>query len=283
MSAQTDGSLVDDEVIEILRQVRHGSLPTSTPQLEELLAKGRRSRRRHRLVVAQMSSLAIIGLAVSVFAIGHVRSSEQQVFIAPAALSAESSVAPAQSNWQVLQEALGDDFIVNSETGEISVKPGSASGSGLPDGLRLGAQIFAMQQSPQSGEITTFCKPLVEKNVIFSACTTRTLQDGKTVYIQLNRTGPGGAGGGRSGEDLAADGVRVLFEQTDGDMVIVDLGTQEPEANSSPARRAQAQSWLQEMTPRLTTAAVDPRVQEPDARSGSKGATKPRASVTKSP
>jgi hypothetical protein len=186
MSAQTDGSLIDDEVIEILRQAGSRPLPTSAPDLQTLLSKGRRARRRHRAFVAQVSSLAIVGLAIAVFAIAHIQSSNQQIFLAPAALSATASTAPAQSdpNWQVLQEALGDDFVVNSETAEISVKQGSASAAGLPDGLRLGAQIFAIQQSPMSGELATFCKPLVEKNVIFSACTTETLEDGKTVYVQ---------------------------------------------------------------------------------------------------
>jgi hypothetical protein len=103
---------------------------------------------------------------------------------------------------------------------------------------------------------------MVEKNVIFSACTTRVLADGKTVYLQKNRTGSGGVKPGLSPDYLSSDGVRVLFEQPDGSLVIVDLSTQEREADSTAARRSAAQAWLDGITPRLVSAATDPRVND---------------------
>ncbi len=134
------------------------------------------------------SSLAIVGVAALVFAMTHVHSNERQLFLAPAGLTAQQTQAPrAQSdpNGQVLQEALGDDFVVREEHenpgGNVTVRPGSPSAEGLPSGLTLWTQLLVLQQSPESGELTQFCKPMVEKNVIFSACTQRVLPEGKAV------------------------------------------------------------------------------------------------------
>ncbi len=80
--------------------------------------------------------------------------------------------------------------------------------------------------------------------------------------MQRSRTGPGGVKPGLSPDVLASDGVRVLFEQSDGNLVIVDLSTQGSESNSTPERRAAAQAWLDGMTPRLGDAATDPRVRD---------------------
>ena len=271
MSSHTDRTLMDDDdVIAALRRVDVQAPTYVALDIAELLARGRRARRHRRAFMVPTSSLAIFVVAVLVVAVAHGRSSgDRRLFLAPAALAVKPTRPPATQpdpNYQVLQEALGDDFSIDPESGAVTVRPGSPSAEGLPTGLTLGMQIFVLEQSVQSGELAQFCKPLVEKNVIFSACTTQVLPDGRTVYVQKNRTGSGGVKPGRNPDYLASDGIRILFEkQPQGDLVIVDLGTQENETASTPESRTEARAWLERMTPRLVTAATDPRVQD-DAR-----------------
>jgi hypothetical protein len=269
MSAHTDGTLMDDsEVIEMLKRVDLDSHPPQRRDIDELLSKGRRARRHRRALLAPASSLGIVGVAALVFAMGQTRPSDRHLFLAPTGLTAPQphpSVTQPDSNYDVLQEALGGDFAAidpqkGNPGGNVTVRPGSPSAEGLPTGLTLWTQIFVLQQSSESGELAQFCKSIVEKNVIFSVCTTRVLPDGKTVYVQESRTGPGGIKPGLYPDYLASDGVRVLFEQPDGNLVVVDLSTQDTESNSTIERRAAARAWLDSITPRLVNAATDARV-----------------------
>lgn len=270
MSSHMDRTLMDDgEVIEALKRVALQAPTHVGLDIDELLARGRRARRNRRAFLAPAATLTILGAAALVFATTHLRSIDRDVFLPPAGLAAEQSQpsnTQSDSNGQVLREALGDDFVIDPEKtnpgGNVTLRPGSSSAEGLPTDVTVYTQILALQQSPTSGELTQFCRPMEEKNLIVSACTKQVLPSGQTVYVQHSHTGPGGVKPGRSPEALAADGVRALYEQPDGTLVIVDLSTQENESTSTLESRAAARAWLDEMTPRLVTAATDPRVQD---------------------
>lgn len=267
MSSHMDRTLMDnEEVIQVLKRVALQPPTYVGLDIDELLARGRRARRNRRAFLAPAATLTILGAAALVFATTHLPSPERGVFLPPAGFAAEQSQpSTTASNGQVLQEALGDDFVINPEGNVVTLRPGSSSAEGLPPGVTVYTQILALQQNPMSGDLTQFCRPMDEKNLIVSACTKQVLPNGQTVYVQHSHTGPGGVKPGRNPEESAADGVRVLFEQPDGTLVIVDLGTQEKESTSTLESRAAVRGWLDEMTSRLVTAATDPRVQG-DAR-----------------
>jgi hypothetical protein len=265
-----DRTLMDDgEVIEVLKRVALQAPTHGRLDIDELLARGRRARRHRRTFLTPAATLTILGAAALVFATTHLRSTERDVFLPPAGLAAEQSQlsnTQSASNGQVLREALGDDFVIDSEKtnpgGNVTLRPGSSSAEGLPTGVTVYTQILALQQNPMSGELTQFCRPMEEKNLIVSACTKQVLPSGQTVFVQHSRIGPGGVKLVGFPEVLTGDGVRVLFEQPDETLVIVDLSTQENESVSTPESRAAARAWLNEMTPRLVTAATDSRVQD---------------------
>jgi hypothetical protein len=59
--------------------------------------------------------------------------------------------------------------------------------------------------------------------------------------------------------------VRVIYAQSNGQLVIVDLVATEDQSSGTPVGRAAVRAWLDRMAPRLATAATDPRI---DAMSG---------------
>lgn len=263
MTMLTGEASNDADVVEALRQVARETDPPLALDIDVLLTRGRRARRMRQAILAPAWTTAALLTALTLALVfNHVRSSDRSSFLAPAGLATERSRAAnlADADQQAWHDALGPDFSVDWQSGEVTVHPGSASADGLPGGLTLWTQIFSFQQGPQSGELSQFCTPMVEKNVIFASCTSRVLASGKTIYVQLSRTGPGGVRAGRSPDFLASDGVRVMFVRSDGELVIVDLSTQGTEAASSPERRAANRAWLNGLIPRLGAAAADPRV-----------------------
>lgn len=272
MTAHVDGTLMDDtELIEMLRGVATEGAPPPRHDIDHLLARGRRARRRRQMLMVPSSGLAAAGVAALVWAMAHAGTDQrQQLFLFPASSGTQDSrhsTAQGDMNRQVLQDAFGDDFVIgpDGETGPIpgnvTVHPGSPSAEGLPTGVTLWAQLLAGGRGGiPAAELEQFCTPMVEKNVIFSACTTRVLPGGKTVYVRESRTGPGGVKPGRNPDHLASDTIRVLYAEPNGQLVIVDLVAVENESSSTPERRAAAQAWLDGMTSRLATAATDPRI-----------------------
>lgn len=279
MTAHTDGTLMDDaELIEMLQRVATEGTPPLHHGIEHVLAKGRRARRRRQVLMVPASSLAVAGVAALVFAMAHAGTDQPQLFLSPAASGTQGSprsTVQAVTHQQVLQEAFGDDFAITPE-GDVTVRPGSPSADGLPTGLAVATQLLT---GVPNNELAQFCAPMVEKGMVFSACTQRVLPGGQLVYEKRGRSMPGGIKPGRS-VPLAYDMVRVLFVQPNGELVIVDLSAQESESSSTPERRASAQAWLDGMTSRLANAATDPRVRDAGrqvehAPKGSRTASRP--------
>jgi hypothetical protein len=228
--------------------------------------------------------VAVVGVAVLVYSLAYAGTNQrQQLFFPPASSGSQDSpraTAEGDIDLQVLQDAFGGDFTVSpaSETGptpgNLTVKPGSKSAVGLPAGVTLWTQlIYGGPGGIPAGQLGEFCAPMVEKGLHRSACTRQVLPNGQVVYVQPSYSNPSEYKSASRGALLPSDGVRVIYAQTNGELVIVDLVASEDESASTPDKRAAVQAWLDGMTSRLVTAATDSRI---DAMSGvdseSKGA-----------
>jgi hypothetical protein len=276
MTAHTDGTLMDDaELIEMLQRVATERTPPLRYEIESLLARGRRARRRRQALMVPASGLAVAGVAALVFAVAHGGTDQrQQLFLSPAASGTQDSpqsTAPAVSDQQILQDAFGDDFVISpgGETGptpgNVTVRPGSPSADGLPNGVTLWTQLlYGGPGGIPASELEQFCAPMVEKGLHRSACTQHVLPSGQVVQVQRGRVNLGEYKPEPKGSH-PTDGIRVIYAQTNGQLVIVDLVATEEESSSTPEGRAAVRAWLDGMTLRLAAAATDPRI---DAMTG---------------
>lgn len=270
MTAQAGGTLMDDaDLIEMLQRVATEGTTPLRHDVEHLLAKGRHLRRRRQMLMVPASSLAAAGLAALVFAVAHAGNDQPQLFLSPSSGTQDSprSAAQADTDQQVLQDAFGDDFTIGSggETGptpgNVTVRPGSPSADGLPNGVTLWTQLLAGGHGGiPASELDQFCAPMVEKSLHRSACTQHVLSGGQVVHVQRGRYNPGEYKSASRGVLLPSDSLRVIYAQPNGQLVIVDLVASENEGSSTPEGRAAVRAWLDGMTSRLATAATDPRV-----------------------
>jgi hypothetical protein len=279
MTAHTGGTLMDDsELIEMLQRVATERTPPLRYDIESLLARGRRARRRRQILMVPASGLAVAGTAALVFALPNGGTDQhQQLFLFPAASGTQESpqsTASAVTNQQVLQDAFGDDFVISpgGETGptrgNVTVRPGSPSAHGLPTGVTLWTQLlYGGRGGIPASDLDQFCAPMVEKGSHTSACTPLVLSGGQVVYVQQGRYNPGEHKSASGGVDLPSDEVRVIYAQSNGQLVIVDLVATEDASSSTPEGRASVRAWLDGMTSRLAAAATDPRI---DATTGVK-------------
>jgi hypothetical protein len=264
----------DSELIEMLRRVANEGTPPLRYDIGSLLARGRRARRRRQVLMVPASSVAVAGVAALVFAVGNAGTEQPHIFLSPAASGTQespNSTAPAVTDQQVLQDAFGGDFVISpgGETGptpgNVTVRPGSSSADGLPTGVTLWTQLlYGGRGGIPASELEEFCAPMVEKGLHRSACTEHVLPGGQVVHVQRGRHNPGEYKPER-GDPMASDGIRVIYAQSYGQLVIVDLVATEDEGSSTPEGRAAVRSWLDGMTSRLAAAATDPRI---DAMTG---------------
>jgi hypothetical protein len=282
MTALTDGTLRnDDELIGILQRVAVDGSPPLRRDIDQLLAKGRRARNRRRVLMAPASGLAVAGLAAIVFAAADAGSDQPQVFLSPSASATQDSshsTAHSDTNRQVLQEAFGGDFTIGPESetgptpGNVTVRPGSPSAEGLPTGVTLWTQLLAGSPGGiPATDLEQFCAPIAEKGLHTSECIQYVLPSGQVVHVQRGRYNPGEYKPASRRVLLPSDSVRVIYAQSNGQLVIVDLVASEDESSSTSEERTAVNTWLDGMTPRLATAATDPRV---DAMWGVEGEPK---------
>ncbi|MCA1834760.1 MAG: hypothetical protein LC750_18875 [Actinobacteria bacterium] len=271
MTEHADQTLVDDaELIELLRGVAKDGGPPLRHGIEHVVAEGRRARRRRRVLMVPASSVAIIGVVALLIAMARAGTNDR-LFLSPSSsgtLDSPRSTGSTAGDLQILQEAFGDDFVVGpgGETGptpgNVTVRPGSASADGLPAGVTLWTQLlYGGRGGIPVGQLEEFCAPMIEKGSHRAACTQRVLPGGHAVHVQASSYYPGEyKPAAPHGVDLPADEVRVIYAQSNGQLVIVDLVATEDASSSTLEGRSAVRAWLDGMTSRLAAAATDPRI-----------------------
>jgi hypothetical protein len=148
---------------------------------------------------------------------------------------------------------MGPDFEIAPGAG--SVRPGSPSAKGLPDGFTPTINIDAMTATDNA--MPQMCKAFDEKGATFDGCTPYTLTDGQIVQANFSRWAPTA----QYPQDTAGESVRVLFRQANGVLAYVDLVTSAPAAYVTDENGAAAGSWLKSMLDRMGAAVTNPNVE----------------------
>jgi hypothetical protein len=259
----------DHDVISILQNAATQG-PAPRTSAEATLAVGRRSlaRRRYAMAGGAMLSVAALGLlsvnvpfgqdAVVVSELDPTARTDGGPGIPAAEKPAPQKVSELNKdadaiNTKVLAAALGSDFDYESTSG--SLRPGTASAKGLPEVFAATAVISAMTASDNA--LPQLCRASEEKGLVTDGCTAVPLADGQTVQANFSRWAPNAA----YPQETAGEGVRVLFHQTNGVLVYVDLLADTKTSDYTDETASAARGWLKSMLDRLGVAVTDPDVE----------------------
>lgn len=186
-----------------------------------------------------------------------------------AAMSAED--AARNANVALLLDTLGPDFRLRNpdESGlAVTVRDGSAAAAALPEGWNGGANIAL---SEDGSFLSERCEPGQEKGSAKEACTSVTLTNGRSVYVQPHSFGLG------SDSPSTAEGVWYYYGRPDGSVVHVMIEASTL-GGAGQSTRNQAVAWLGRYTEALTGLAADERVEPEPTTTGQT----PKAPVTTS-
>ncbi len=238
--------------------------------LDAPLTAGRRVRRRRRVAGMAASGTVFATAAAVALVVAQGGSGIQVVespVTAPAAVPADGTPGPQAMTAQQLQEkwgersradaeivraALGPDWEVD-DRGQVLLRPGSPTALRLPAGYEVNARNLTGRESQT---IAQYCadRPLVEKGMTFEPCTKLALPDGRAVTVEHTHWVQPEA----TEERNTGANVRVLYDQADGDRVMLDIAASEPANGSTAPRRAEVRTWLDDHVVRLGIAATDP-------------------------
>jgi hypothetical protein len=158
-------------------------------------------------------------------------------------------------NAAILQAAMGDDFDVNADNPNGTLRPGTDSASALP--AQYSGTVGLMADVSNTAGLKDLCRGFEEKGSTFADCVTRTLPDGTEVQAQFSHWAPTA----QYPQETAGQVLRVMYLQANGVLVRVDLAASTDADETTDSSDAATKKWLDSMVDRLGAAAINPSVE----------------------
>jgi hypothetical protein len=245
----------DEELMTRLGQVGIGGPPARGAQ--EHLRIARRARARRRALGAGGSALSLAAVVALVVTLSPTSGGADTVIAADGGTGASSegrapSAGPedlakaSARNAALLAEVMGRDFTYADDAPAGTLRPGTPSAKGLPDGFEASVSMSAGIATHRA--LPQFCAPMKEKGFVQDGCVDRELADGTVVHDNWGRWGSTE----RYPQQTAGEIVRVLF-QRDNVLAWVDLGVSGPSKGTTDADRKAARKWIESFGEKLGT------------------------------
>lgn len=255
------GPMDDEGVVDLLRAAGHGGGEPSPADVARAMTAGRKIRRRRQATQVLGSGLAIVavlGIGITTVSALDDGGGTPVTTADDAPVPAVSAEVAREANVALLLETLGPDFRKNSaeEGPGATLRSGSPSAAGLPDGYDATASIWIGGPGDGYTGLGELCGELVEEGLRRSACVPAQTEDGRTVQVQTRRSvlKEGTIGG-------AYNMILVFFERSDGTVAEVRMQATDESAKASSARQETAQNWLNGYQEKFVALAADPRIQ----------------------
>lgn len=245
--------------------------PTPAWSGRDLVPAGRRLRRRRAAVAGGGVASVAGGVLAAALLLGSAPPTDVVVSPASGGGGASAGEEPASKrkaprsvqdlardasarNAAILQDALGDDWEIDSDTPAGTVRKGSVAEGKLPDGMDVSVRMSAMEAT--AATLAEFCRRTLEKGTITRACTEHTLPDGTVLQEQTSYWGPIPD----RPQETSGQGLRMLYRQDSGVLVFADLYVGGPAEDPTTQRQRAARDWVDQWADALGAAVSDPDV-----------------------
>ena len=244
----------DDDLIARLARL-DSTRPDRILDPAKVLTQGRRARRRRLAGGASAATLSVAAIVGLILALPHGGAGES--VMTPAEIpTASPSASPAAidpnagaHNSAILQRALAPDFEIGAG-GKGGLLDGHAAAVGLPTGYTATAMIDAAYAGP-----TMTLQSACDADPRFK-CEERRISNGETVAALFEYGRPG-----HVSLTTPQQVLRVMYQRSDGVLVIMQMNADERSGGLSAARQLAVSNWLDSMIEKLGTVATDPAVE----------------------
>lgn len=260
----------DDELINRLGEVGIGG-PRAARGAQEQLRVARCASARRRALGAGGSALSLAAIVALVVTLSPTSGGADTVIAAdggPDEATAQGASsdgrAPSTSpnafkqasarNAALLAKVMGRDFTYADGAAEGTLRPGTPSAEGLPEGYEANVSMTAGIATHRA--LPQYCRSMVEKGFVQDGCVDRELADGTVVRDNWGRWGSTE----RYPQQTTGETVRVLFQQ-DKVLAWVDLGVSGPSKGATEADLEAARKWIESFGEKLGTLVTSPDVQ----------------------